>query len=40
MREVPGLVITVSELNITGRDLNGTNPEKKSEKRKLPGDTW
>lgn len=38
IREVPGLVITVSEIHTTGRDLDGTDPETETETGKLPGD--
>lgn len=38
-KEVPGLVIAVSELHIMERALDGTDPEKQTERR-LPEYTW
>lgn len=40
IREVPGPVITVSGLHTAERDSEGTDPEKDTERRKLPRETW
>lgn len=40
IREVPGLVITVSELHIMKREPEGSDPEKETKRRKLSGEAW